>query len=34
MPLYQALAKYGEENFLFEILEECDAESLNVREQY
>lgn len=34
MPIYQALAKYGEENFLFEVLEECDAENLNTREQY
>ena len=34
MPLYQALAKYGEENFLFEILEECETENLNAQEQY
>ena len=34
MPLYQAIAKYGKENFLFEVLEECAIEQLNERETY
>lgn len=33
-PLYRAIRKYGEENFLFEILEECDDSIINEREQY
>lgn len=33
-PLYIAFQKYGLENFTFEILEECEPELLNVREQY
>lgn len=32
--LYQAFRKYGIENFSFEILEECDINSLNNREIY
>ena len=33
-PLYQAIRKYGLENFKFEILEECDNEQLNEKENY
>lgn len=33
-PLYAAIRKYGEENFEFEIVEECLIEQLNDREQY
>ena len=33
-PLYRAFRKYGIENFIFEILEECSNEELNSREQY
>lgn len=33
-PLYLAFQKYGLENFIFEILEECDKEQLNKKEQY
>lgn len=32
--LQRAFNKYGEENFVFEILEECNIENLLVREQY
>ena len=32
--LYKAISKYGIENFIFEIIEECDIESLNDRENY
>lgn len=32
--LYQAMRKYGIENFIFEILEECKVEDLDVKEQY
>lgn len=32
--LYNAIRKYGIENFEFTILEECSLELLNVREQY
>lgn len=31
---YQALRKYGVENFSFEVLEECPKEKLNEREIY
>lgn len=31
---YRALRKYGKENFIFEILEECSKKELNTREQY
>lgn len=31
-PLYQAFAKYGMENFSFEVLEECLASDLNIKE--
>lgn len=34
LPLYQAIKKYGIENFVFEIIEECPKEKLNEREQY
>ncbi len=34
MVIYQAMRKYGIENFSFEILEECEEEKLNEREQY
>lgn len=33
-PLYRAFAKYGLENFSFEILEECDSSLLNAKEEY
>ena len=33
-PLYRAINKYGIENFLFEILEECSIEDLDIREKY
>ena len=32
--LYRAMRKYGIENFTFEIIEECDIDSLNEREIY
>lgn len=34
IPLYRAFNKYGVENFVFEILEECDNKFLNEREMY
>ena len=33
-PLYLAFQKYGLENFSFEIVEECEPEQLNLKEQY
>lgn len=33
-PLYQAIRKYGIENFSFEILEECTEDELNIKEHY
>ena len=33
-PLYQAMRKYGLENFTFEILERCSVQNLNKREIY
>lgn len=33
-PLYQAIRKYGLENFSFEVLEECQVESLNEKEDF
>ena len=33
-PLHCALRKYGVDNFIFEVLEECSAELLNEREIY
>jgi len=33
-PLHRAIRKYGIENFIFEIIEECSKEQLNEREQY
>ena len=33
-PLYQAMRKYGIDNFTFEILEECTQQQLNEREKY
>lgn len=33
-PLYDSIRKHGEENFLFEVLEECEPEVTNEREQY
>ena len=33
-PLYLAFQKYGLENFSFEIIEECEPEQLNLKEQY
>lgn len=32
--LYRSIRKYGLENFLFEILEECNQENLNEKEKY
>lgn len=34
MVIYQAIRKYGIDNFSFEIIEECPEEKLNEREQY
>ena len=33
-PLYQAIRKYGIDNFSFEIIEECDVNELNNKEHY
>lgn len=33
-PLYKSIRKYGLENFLFEVIEECSISSLNERENY
>ena len=33
-PLYLAFQKYGLENFLFEVLEECSLEELDTKEQF
>lgn len=33
-PLYKAMRSYGLDNFSFEILEECDKEISNLREEY
>lgn len=33
LPINQAFQKYGVENFKFEVLEECAADELNVKEQ-
>lgn len=33
-PIYQAMRKYGIENFLFSIVEECSIENLSDREDY
>jgi group I intron endonuclease len=33
-PLYRAIRKYGFENFLFEIIEECEIECLNEKEMF
>lgn len=33
-PLYQAMKKYGIENFHYELIEECDIDFLGEREQY
>ena len=32
--LYPAMAEFGVENFMFELLEECPAQELNSREDY
>jgi hypothetical protein len=32
--LYRSIRKYGIENFIFEILEECNEEELNDKEIY
>ena len=34
IPLYRAINKYGAENFKIELVEECQTEILNEREQY
>ena len=33
-PLYRAIRKYGLKNFIFEIVEECSVEELNVKEKF
>lgn len=33
-PLYCSIRKYGVDNFLFEIIEECSIEKLNIREKF
>lgn len=33
-PLYSAFNKYGTENFLIEVLEECSSEEASLKEQY
>lgn len=33
-PIHRAIRKYGKENFLFEIIEECDQQELNDKERY
>ena len=33
-PLYKAFVKYGLDNFSFQVIEECEIEKLNEREQY
>ena len=33
-PIHLAIAKYGEDNFLYEVLEECPRNKLNEREVY
>lgn len=33
-PLYSAMRKYGIENFVIELIEECDDENVNARECY
>lgn len=33
-PFHNALRKYGEDGFLFEILEECESDMLNERERF
>ena len=33
-PLYKAMRKYGLENFVFEVIEECLFSELDIREQY
>lgn len=33
-PLYQAIRKYGKENFSFSIIQECSIEELNERQKY
>ena len=34
MIIHKAMRKYGIDNFSFEVLEECDIERLDEREQY
>lgn len=33
-PLYKAFKKYGIENFIFSVIEECSLNDLNRKEQY
>lgn len=33
-PLYRSIRKHGEENFLFEIIEECEDTLINKKERY
>lgn len=32
--LYQAMRRYGIQNFIFEVVEECLIEDLNLKEKY
>ena len=34
LPLYRAIRKYGIENFIFEVLEECNVSELNEKERF
>ena len=34
IPLYRAIKKYGKENFIIEIIEECDAANIDNQEMY
>lgn len=34
LPLYRAIRKYGLSNFIFEVIEECEADKLNEKEQF
>lgn len=33
-PLYRAMRKYGQQNFIFEVIEQCNVSELNDRERY
>lgn len=34
LPIHRAITKYGEDNFIFSILEECSSQVVNERERY